>query len=80
MITVEKRKRIPVRPAAYKREDLIAWYTERFGTDFRFLEEHLPPLVFRKEIDKLRQQVGLPLGKSSMENLDSLGQGPRRVM
>lgn len=80
MLTTEKRARTSTNPACYRREDLINWYEERFGADFGFLADHLPVLVFRKEIDKLREQVGLPLGKSSMENLDSLGQGPRRVM
>ena len=80
MLTKAKRARIPVRPAAYKREDLLEWYKERFGTSFDFLAEHLPPLVFRRDIDRLQKSVGLPLGKSSMENLDSAGQGPKRVM
>lgn len=80
MLTTEKRARISTKPACYKREDLLSWYSERFNADFGFLADQLPALVFRKDIDKLRRSVGLPLSKSSMENLDSLGQGPKRVM
>lgn len=80
MLTTEKRAQITTIPVCYKREDYLEWLHKRFGKDFGFLADHLPLLLFRKDIDKLRKTVGLPLGKSSMENLDSLGQGPKRFM
>ncbi len=80
MFTTEKRSRISTRPACYRREDFVAWLSERMGVDFSELLPHLPVHVYRKDIDVLRKTVGLPLSKSSMENLDSLGQGPVRLM
>jgi len=80
MLTTEIRRSIKTVPACYRRDDYLKWLEERFNADFTFLREHLPPLIFRKDIDELRKTVGLPLGKSSMENLDSLGKGPKRFL
>lgn len=80
MLTTEKRSRISTRPACYRREDFVSWLSERMGADFSELLEHLPIHIYRKDYDRLRREIGLPFTKSTLENLDSLGQGPKRLM
>ncbi len=80
MITPEKRSRISNRPAAYLREDLLDWLKEKFDTDFSFLADDLPRVVLRHRYSDIAAKVGLPLSTKYLQNLDSLGTGPRRFM
>lgn len=80
MLTHEKRASISNRPAAYLREDLLLWLNEKFDTDFSFLAEDMPRVILRHKYSKLAAKLGLPLSTKYLQNLDSLGKGPRRLM
>ena len=52
--------------------------TSRF--DFNSLHSTLPPLIWRSRWDEHRDKCGLPYARGTMENLDSQGRGPAKVM
>lgn len=60
----------------YKKSDLIAWLSDRFGQDFTLLEQELPPMILRAKWDVLAQKVGLPYTRKYMQNLDCEKKGP----
>ena len=79
MLTTKKRSQISNKPVIYRREDFIQWLSDRQGVDFSGIAEHLPVLIVRSRYGQIAKEVGLPLSKSSLENLDSQGLGPRRL-
>ncbi len=65
--------------AAYKREDVLEWLRERYGLDVGFLVNDLPPVILRREWNRLRERFGLPISARSLANMDSKGVGPVRI-
>lgn len=61
---------------AYKKSDLIAWLTDRFGQDFSSLEPKLPPIIWRSKWDIFSDKLGLPYTKGYMQFLDFKKKGP----
>ncbi len=65
--------------AAYRREAVLDWLRERYGLDVGFLADDLPPVILRREWNKLRERFGLPITSRSLANMDSKGIGPERI-
>jgi hypothetical protein len=47
--------------------------------DWSWLEEELPPIVWRAHWDHWADRLGLPLRRGSVANLCSRGDGPRSI-
>ncbi len=49
-------------------------------TIFSSVESLLPPLVWRHRWNEYRDKCGLPFSRGTMQNMDSEGRGPGKVM
>jgi len=48
--------------------------------NFEYLKDLAPPIIWRAEWDKLASKLGLPYRRVYLQNLDSLGCGPPKVL
>ena len=75
------------RPTGYTRDAIISWLeamTEQGKLPTinwkETLEESLPPVIWRKDWNKLKLKYGLPWSRGHIANLDSSGDGPASYM
>lgn len=81
---MDKRHNIPM---GYTRDAVIAWLTAMSDSgklpDINWeatLGASLPPIIWRKDWNKLKVQHGLPWSRGHIANLDAAGTGPAAYM
>lgn len=48
--------------------------------DFSLLADNLPPIIWRHRWNELAEKYGLPYKRGYLQNLDSLGCGPKKMI